>query len=212
MSDAKNGLLLLFQKPTEPLFTAKNDGRTAFDVPEAFFTDRYRPLGADLSTRFGDDATDKIVVKPLTTYPDLSFASTLSIGGGFALFNQQHKAMAGKLMEIFIDQPDVTSLLSVACYTKDRVNAYLFQYALSVAVQHRSDTKDLTSKIPSIIAMFPDNFVDPSAFPKAREEASVVGEGARLQINIPMEFTSNDKEVEQKLAYFREGMCATVTR
>lgn len=54
--------------------------------------------------------------------------------------------------------------------------------------------------------MFPDNFVDPSAFPKAREEGTLVSEENRQHINIPMEFTSNEKEIEQKLAYFREGM------
>lgn len=121
----KNNLLLLFQKPTEPLFTRKDDGNTAFEVPEAFFTDRYRPLGDDLSTRFGDDAKNKVVLKPLTTFPDLSFASTLSKDGGFSLFNQTHKDMAGKLMKIFIDQPDPETLLSVAAFAKDRVNAYL---------------------------------------------------------------------------------------
>lgn len=204
MADEKKNLLLLFQKPTEPLFTRKDDGKTAFDVPEEFYTDRYRPLGDELSTRFGEDATNKVVLKPLTTFPDLSFASVLSKDGGFSLFNQVHKEMAGKLMKIFIDQPDAATLLSVAAYAKDRVNAYMFQYALSVAVQHRADTKDMT--LPSIVTMFPDNFVDPSAFPKAREEATLVPEENRQHINIPMEFTSNDKEIEQKLAYFREGM------
>lgn len=204
MANEKNNLLLLFQKPTEPLFTRKDDGKTAFDVPEEFYTDRYRPLGDQLSTRFGEDAVNKVVLKPLASLPDLSFASALSKDGGFSLFNQTHKDMAGKLMKIFIDQPDAATLMSVAAYAKDRVNSYLFQYALSVAVQHRTDTKDLT--LPSIITMFPDNFVDPSAFPKAREEAALVAEENRQHINIPMEFTSNEKEIEQKLAYFREGM------
>lgn len=204
MAADKNNLLLLFQKPTEPFFTVKDDGKTAFDVPEAFYTDRYRPLGDVLSTRFGDDVTNKVVLKPLTSFPDLSFTSTLSKDGGFSLFNQTHKDMAGKLMKIFIDQPDPETLLSVAAYAKDRVNAYLFQYSLSVAVQHRKDTNDIT--LPSIVTMFPDNFVDPSAFPKAREEGALVAEGSRQHINIPMEFTSNEKEIEQKLAYFREGM------
>lgn len=208
MADKKN-LLLLFQKPTEPLFTRKDDGKTAFDVPEAFYTDRYRPLGDELSTRFGEDATNKVVLKPLTSFPDLAFASTLSKDGGFSLFNQTHKDMAGKLMQIFIDQPDPATLLSVAAYVKDRVNAYLFQYSLSVAIQNRKDTNDIT--LPSIVTMFPDNFVDPSAFPKAREEGTLVAEENRQHINIPMEFTSNEKEIEQKLAYFREGMCDRLT-
>lgn len=204
MAEAKQNLLLLFQKVNEPVFTLKDNGDTLIEVPEEFYTDRYRPLGDELSTRFGEDAKKKVVLKPLAKLPDLSFISALSKDGGFSLFNQVHKDMAGKLIQIFIDQPDPPTLLSCAAYCKDRVNSYLFQYALSVAVQHRTDTKDLT--LPSVVTMFPDNFVDPSAFPKAREEASLVSEENRQHIDIPMEFTSNDKEIEQKLAYFREGM------
>ncbi len=204
MANAKNDLLLLFQKPNEPVFTQKDNGKTMIEVPEAYYTDRYRPLGSELSVRFGEDVTNKVVLKPLAKFPDLTFASTLTKDGGFSLFNQSHKVMAGKLIQIFIDQPDPATLMSVAVYTKDRVNSYLFQYALSVAVQHRSDTKDMT--LPSIVSMFPDNFVDPSVFPKAREEASLVAEENRQHINIPMEFTSNEKEIEQKLAYFREDI------
>lgn len=203
MADNKNNLLLLFQKPREPLFTPRNGGQSGFDIPENFFTDRYRPIGSDLTTRFGENVTNKITLKPITTPPNLDFTSNLSRTGGFSLFNQQHKQMAGQLTKIFMDQPDEATLLSVAAYIKDRVNVYLFQYALSVAVQHRTDTKDIT--LPSIVNMFPDQFIDPSAFPKAREEGTLVSQGDRQFIRIPMEFTSSDKEIEQRLAYFREG-------
>lgn len=204
MAADPNNLLLLFQKPNEPIFTQLDDGKTIIEVPEEFYTDRYRSLGASLSTRFGEDATNKVVLKSLTSFPDLAFAKSLSKEAGFSLFNQTHKDMAGKLMQIFLDQPDATTLMSVAAYTKDRVNAYMFQYALSVAMQHRDDTKNIT--LPSIVTSFPDKFVDPSVFPKAREEASLVLQENRQHINIPMEFTSNEKEIEQKLAYFREGI------
>lgn len=204
MADDKNNLLLLFQNPREPLFTPRDGGRTSFDVPENFFTDRYRPLGSTLSTRFGENVTNKVTLSPLTTIPNLDFASNLSRTGGFSLFNQTHKGMAGELIQLFMSQPDAASLLSVAAYVKDRVNLYMFQYALSVAVQHRTDTKDMT--LPSIVNMFPDQFIDPSAFPQAREEAAVVTQESRQFIKIPMEFTSSDKEIEQRLAYFREGM------
>lgn len=203
MADDKNNLLLLFQKPREPLFTPRNGGQTGFDVPESFFTDRYRPIGTTLSTRFGENVTSKVTLRPLATPPNLDFASNLNRTGGFSLFNQTHKEMAGQLTKLFMDQPDATSLLSMAAYIKDRVNVYLFQYALSVAVQHRDDTKDIT--LPSIVNMFPDQFIDPSAFPQAREEASLVGQGDRQFIRIPLEFTSNEKDIEQRLAYFREG-------
>ncbi|KAG4073757.1 hypothetical protein HA402_000981 [Bradysia odoriphaga] len=204
MANTPNNLLLLFQKPNEPVFAQKDDGKTIIELPEEYYTDRYRPLGDELSTRFGEDVTNKVVLKAVAKLPDLSFALALSKEAGFSLFNQAHKEMASKLMQIFMDQPDAETLMSVAAYCKDRVNAYLFQYALSVAMQHRDDTKNI--ELPSIVSTFPDKFVDPSAFPKAREEATLVAEENRQHINIPMEFTSNNKEVEQKLAYFREDI------
>lgn len=166
MADSKRNLLLLFQKPMEPLFTEKDNGKTVIEVPEQFYTDRYRPLGGELATRFGEDATNKVVLKPLKKIPDLSFASILSKDGGFSLFDRDHSEIAGRLIQIFMDQPDPATLFSCAAYTKDRVNRYLFLYALSVAVQHREDTKDIA--LPSIISLFPDSFVDPSAFPKVK--------------------------------------------
>lgn len=199
-----NNLLLLFQKPREPLFTPRNGGRTGFDVPESFFTDRYRPIGTTLSTRFGANVTNKVALRPLAALPNLEFTSNLNRSGGFSLFNQNHKGMAGQLTKMFMDQPDAASLLSFAAYIKDRVNVYLFQYALSVAVQHRDDTKDIT--LPSVVNMFPDQFVDPSAFPQAREEGSIVGQGDRQFIRIPLEFTSSERDIEQRMAYFREGI------
>lgn len=164
MIDVKRKLLLLYQKPMEPLFTTKDNGKTVVDVPEQFYTDRYRPLGDELATRFGENATNKVVLKPLVKFPDLSFASTLSKDGGFSLFNQDHNEIAGQLIQIFMNQSDPETLFSCAAYAKDRVNRYLFLYALSVALQHRNDTKDIA--LPSIISLFPDSFVDPSALPK----------------------------------------------
>lgn len=205
MADDKNrdktNLLLLFQKPLEPIFTAKDDGMTSFHIPQEYLTERYRPIGMELASRIQTDNT--VDLKPLTTYPDLAFTSALSLNSGFSLFNQAHKEMAGKLMQIFLDQPDASTLLSVAAYIKDRVNVYMFQYALTVALQHRSDTKDMD--LPSVVNLFPDQFVDPTAFPRAREESALVSQESRQHINIPMEFTSNEKEVEQRMAYFREG-------
>lgn len=143
-------------------------------------------------------------MKPLSTLPDLSFVSSLGRDNGFSLFNEEHKNMASKLMQIFMEQPDAASLLSIAAYVRDRVNIYLFQYALSVAVQHRKDTKDLV--LPSIVNQFPDQFVDPTVFPKAREEAAIVSQENREVINIPLQYTASEKELEQRMAYFREGM------
>lgn len=203
MSDDKSNLLLLFQKPLEPVFTLKDNGKTAIDLPQDYYTDRYKPIGAELQTRFGDDVEKRVSLVPVTL-PDLSFADSLKRTAGFSLFNQKHKEIAARLTKIFMDQPDTATLFSTAAYVKDRVNIYLYQYALSVAMQHRPDTKDVD--LPSIVQTFPDQFIDPSAFPKAREELSLVSQENRMNIDIPLNFTANDKEVEQRMAYFREGI------
>lgn len=72
----------------------------------------------------------------------------------------------------------VDDLLSVAVYSRDRVNPYLFNYALSVALLHRPDTQNLD--LPSFIHSFPDKFVDAKVFNAARETASVVPDGSRV--------------------------------
>lgn len=202
MSDEKSNLLLLFQKPLEPVFTLKDNGKTAFDLPQEYYTDRYKPIGAELSSRFGDDVEKRVTLVTVAP-PDLTFANSLKRTAGFSLFNQKHKEIAARLTKIFLDTPDASTLLSTAAYVKDRVNIYLFQYSLSVALQHRPDTRDID--LPSIVQTFPDQFVDPSAFPKAREELSLVSQENRMNIDIPLNFTANDRESEQRMAYFREG-------
>lgn len=79
----------------------------------------------------------------------------------------------------FLGMRNVDDLLSVAVYTRDRVNPYLFNYCLSVALLHRPDTQDLD--LPSFIHSFPDKYVDSKVFAKAREEATVVPEGSRVR-------------------------------
>lgn len=62
MAQDKNNLLLLFQKPLEPVFTKKDNGKTAFDLPADFYTDRYKTIGPQLQTRFGEDVENKVKV------------------------------------------------------------------------------------------------------------------------------------------------------
>lgn len=81
---------------------------------------------------------------------------------------------------------------------------FVSQYALATAVQHRNDTQDIT--LPSIVQQFPDQFVDSSVFPRAREEGSLVPSEDRIPMEIQMNFTASDREQEQRLAYFREDI------
>lgn len=111
----------------------------------------------------------------------------------------------------------IDDLQSVAAFSRDRVNPQLFNYALSVALLHRPDTKNLD--IPLFAGLFPDKFIDSRVFERAREEATIVPEGSRrpvtrnaitlwfithkfsdfsLQIIIPRDYTASDLEEEHR--------------
>ncbi|XP_055532399.1 phenoloxidase 1-like [Wyeomyia smithii] len=199
----KNSLLALLQRPLEPTFLPKDDGKTVLIIPEEYMSDRYRPLSTDIQQRFTGGADVEIPVRNVGI-PDIAFAEVIDRRGAFSLFIEKHRDIAGRLINLFMTQPDVTSLMAVATYARERLNPNLFQYALTVAIQHRPDTRELP--IPSIIELFPDQFVDPSVFPKLREEGNVVEQAKRTTIDIEPNFTASDREVEQRLAYFREDI------
>ncbi|XP_053688843.1 phenoloxidase 1-like [Sabethes cyaneus] len=199
----KNSLLALLQRPLEPTFLPKDDGKTVLIIPEEYMRDRYRPLSTDIQQRLTGGADVEIPVRNVGT-PDISFAEVIDRRGAFSLFIEKHRDIAGRLINLFMTQPDVTSLMGVATYARERLNPVLFQYALTVAIQHRPDTKDV--QIPSIIQLFPDQFVDPAVFPKLREEGSVVEQAKRTTIDIEPNFTASDREIEQRMAYFREDI------
>ncbi|XP_066260110.1 phenoloxidase 1 [Euwallacea similis] len=202
MSD-KNNLLLLFDRPQEPVFMPKGDQKKAFAVPPEYLSDKYRPIGTQVTTRFGEEASERIPVKRISI-PPLGEILELSRDSNFSLFIPKHRKIAGRLIDIFLGVRNVDDLLAVAVYARDRVNPLLFNYALSVALLHRADTQDLD--VPSIIHSFPDKYVDSKVFSKAREDATVVPEGSRMPIEIPRDYTASDLEEEHRLAYFREDI------
>jgi tyrosinase len=91
---------------------------------------------------------------------------------------------------------DVSELKSIAAFARDRVNAQLFNYALSTAILHRPDTKELD--LPLFVETFPSKFLDSRAFFRAREEANIVREGSRRPIIIPRDYTASDLEPEHR--------------
>ncbi|KAJ8979152.1 hypothetical protein NQ317_006344 [Molorchus minor] len=158
------------------------DGKTTLVLYKA---DKYKSIGPQLTNRFGEDAKEKIPVNNISV-------------------PLWHRRLAGRLIDIFLGVRNVDDLLSVAVYSRDRVNPYLFNYALSVALLHRSDTQDLD--LPSFIHSFPDKYVDSKVFTQAREEATVVPAGSRTPIEIPIDYTASNLESEHRLAYFREDL------
>uniref|UniRef100_A0A182MQC6 Hemocyanin N-terminal domain-containing protein n=1 Tax=Anopheles culicifacies TaxID=139723 RepID=A0A182MQC6_9DIPT len=134
MSDNRK-LLALLQRPLEPTFYPKDNGKTLIDLPESYLTDRYKPIGDTLQTRFSSEADTRIAVRA-STLPDIAFAEAIPRRGDFSLFIPKHREIAGNLIDLFINQPDVDTLMSAGSYARDRLNPILFQYAMAVAIQH----------------------------------------------------------------------------
>ncbi|XP_030746158.1 phenoloxidase 1-like isoform X2 [Sitophilus oryzae] len=203
MSGDKKNLLLLFDRPKEPVFVPKGNERKAFVVPAEYLTDKYKPVGTQVASRFGSEASEQIAVNKISI-PDLGEILDLTRDENFTLFIPKHQRIAGRLINIFLGVRNVEDLIAVAVYARDRVNPYLFNYCLSVAILHRADTQDLD--VPSIIHSFPDKYVDSKVFGQALEDATVVPENDRTPIEIPKDFTASDLEEEHRLAYFREDI------
>nr|CAH7714650.1 unnamed protein product [Callosobruchus chinensis] len=204
MSGSKSNLLKLFDRPKEPVFMPKGDNNAVFDVPNDYLPDNYKSVGMQVTSRFGENATEKIPVNAITI-PPLGEILDLARDENFSLFIPKHRKIAGRLIDIYLGMRSVDDLLSVAVYTRDRVNPYLFNYALSVALLHRPDTQDLD--LPSFIRTFPDKYLDSKVFGKARENATIVPVNARVEpIEIPKDYTASDLEEEHRLAYFREDI------
>ncbi|XP_033153409.1 phenoloxidase 2 [Drosophila mauritiana] len=198
-------LELLFQRPLEPAFTTRDSGKTVLELPDSFYTDRYRNDTEEVGNRFSKDVDLKIPIQELSNVPSLEFTKKIGLKNQFSLFNNRHREIASELITLFMGAPNLRQFVSLCVYTKDRVNPVLFQYAYAVAVAHRPDTREVP--LTNISQIFPSNFVEPSAFRDARQEASVIGEsGARVHVDIPQNYTASDREDEQRLAYFREDI------
>ncbi|GJQ85376.1 PPO1 [Trypoxylus dichotomus] len=202
MADKRN-LLLLFDRPLETVIVPKGPNQQAFDVPVDLLSDRYKAIGVEVSNRFSPETKSKIAVKKITP-PPLGEILDLSRHANFSLFIPKHRRIAGRLINIFLGMKDIDDLQAMAIYARERVNPYLFNYCLSVAILHRPDTQDLD--IPSFIQTFPDKYLDSQVFARAREEATVVPEGQRVPIEIPKDYTASDLEIEHRVAYFREDL------
>ncbi|XP_041971349.1 phenoloxidase subunit 1 [Aricia agestis] len=202
MTTDKKNLLHFFQRPTEPCFMPKGTENVALQLPREFFTDKYKPSSATLSQRFGDGATS-LPIRNIAI-PNLSLPMELPYNAQFSLFVPKHRKMAGKLIDVFMNMRNVEDLMSICAYCQMRINPYMFNYCLSVAILHREDTKGLN--IPTFAETFPDKFMDPKVFRKAREVANVVPKDIRFPVVIPQNYTASDAEPEQRVAYFREDI------
>ncbi|KAI5638758.1 hemocyanin, ig-like domain-containing protein [Phthorimaea operculella] len=204
MADKKD-LLLFFDRPTEPCFMQKGDDNAVFELPDHYYPDKYKEAvdTNTLGNRFGNTAGRTLPVRNIAL-PNFSLPMELPYNEQFSLFVPKHRQMAGKLIDIFMGMRDVDDLISCCSYCQLRINPYMFNYCLSVAMLHRPDTKGVP--IPTFVESFPDKFMDPKVFRKAREVSNTVSSGSRMPVTIPLNYTASPSEPEQRVAYFREDI------
>lgn len=197
-------LVLMFDRPQEPIFMPKgHGGNIAFDVPADLLDNRINSE-AGLVNRLGAADADEHISVGSIAIPDLSIPQLITRDQNFSLFVPLHRRAAARLIEIFMGMRNVGDLVSMCTACRERVNPYLFNYALSVAILHRPDTRNL--QVPPLFEAFPDKFVDGAIFNKARQETEIYQSGSRQPLEIPMDYTASDLDIEHRLAYFREDL------
>lgn len=98
----KRNLLLLFDRPTEPVFMEKGQRNAVFDVPSNYLSDRYKTVGTEVTNRFGEG--ERIPVKNISI-PNLSIPMSLGRDEPFSLFVPRHRRIAARLIDIFMGEP-----------------------------------------------------------------------------------------------------------
>lgn len=97
----KRNLLLLFERPNEPVFMEKGSNNAVFDVPHKLLTDRYKN-DATITSRFGENSAEHIPVRANISIPNLSVPMQLDRKEQFSLFIPRHRKIAAHLINIFM--------------------------------------------------------------------------------------------------------------
>lgn len=100
----KENLLLLFERPQEPVFVEKGAKNSVFDVPSKFLPDRFRDIGTEVQNKFSELATERIPVRDDISIPDLKSAFSLGRHEQFSLFIPRHQRLAAELIDIFMSK------------------------------------------------------------------------------------------------------------
>lgn len=113
MANNKN-LLLLFERPSEPVFTPKGKEKAVFQVPDSYFVEKYQSVGNDIRRRLIFETETIIEVADVGT-PDLSFPEQLDKSDNFSLFIPKHRKMAAALTDLFLSKLKDFGLLCLLC-------------------------------------------------------------------------------------------------
>uniref|UniRef100_A0A1B0DPL4 Uncharacterized protein n=1 Tax=Phlebotomus papatasi TaxID=29031 RepID=A0A1B0DPL4_PHLPP len=146
----------------------------------------------------------EIEVKDLNKVPNLEFTKPILYDEIFSIYIPVHREIAVKLTEMFMACPTVDELISTIVYCHERVNPYLFNWALTTTVINRKETSDYV--FPVTPAIFPEKFFDGKLHMNAREALTLVPQEDRVPVEIPPNFTATLFDFEQRCAYFREDI------
>lgn len=100
MANKKN-LLLLFDRPLEPVFMEKGPNKAKFDVPSNLLSERYKG-SPEIQERFGENAGERIAVRSNISIPNLKVPMSLDRKDQFSLFIPRHRRIAAHLINIFM--------------------------------------------------------------------------------------------------------------
>lgn len=103
MAKAEN-LLLLFDRPQEPVFVGKGPKKAVFDIPSKFLPDRFKSIGAEIQSEFSENSEERIPVRDDVPIPDLKLPLSLGRHEQFSLFIPRHRRLAAKLIDTFMSQ------------------------------------------------------------------------------------------------------------
>lgn len=116
---------------------------------------RYRSIGDKVLEHCNNKDVQKIPVKALETYPDLTNLKTFPKSHGFSSFNSEHHKYATELYKILNAARDMDELISIALYVRDEINVQLFVYVYYLVVSHRF----VNVVLPNVFEIAPHCFV-----------------------------------------------------
>lgn len=103
MAANKRNLLLLFERPMEPVFMKKGKNNATFNVPSDLLSDRYKGK-PELLERFSEEAGEVIPVPSKVSISEADWKVPMSLDRDepFSLFIPHHSDIADHLIDIFM--------------------------------------------------------------------------------------------------------------
>uniref|UniRef100_T1J6H5 Tyrosinase copper-binding domain-containing protein n=1 Tax=Strigamia maritima TaxID=126957 RepID=T1J6H5_STRMM len=124
----------------------------------------------------------------------------------FSTFNKQHMAEAMLVIRLLQDlvTSDLRDSLLAMGFLRDRINEQMFVYVTSVLTLHQPELRNI--RLPPIEEVLPMKFVPGPLITDARNTERRMPADATEPIVLSLDFTGNDRDIEHRLAYWREDI------